>query len=262
MIALHELIKNRENFETAYKFLGLSENISEIIKLEDERKKVQLDYEAIVAKTNLSCSEIAKLRKQNLDTNTKIKEIECDEKKIKKLQKHLDIYEHKINSKLNKLHNLPDQLNEKNIQIETKNKSSDFNDFSSFLKSLMQNYCSSEKINKYLKKLKNRVFDESELPQCIFLKNGTLLLVSDTNLDFILGQLLQFFKENCMNIVMLSAKSIDKSSTTEYLVQLNKNEFLKLSLKREFFTRQFKIKYKNQSLDMTKFVEQINIFKL
>ncbi len=262
MIALNELLNQREKYEETYKAMGLKENLNSIVELESKRKKLQLKAEELRAKNNRDCANIAKLRKGNLDTTSAMHDILETEKEIKSLQKDLSFMEKCINSKLKKLHNLPDSLNELNLQIDTKGNKSNFTEFTSLLKSFMNSYNSLHTTTGYVKKLKMRVFDESELPICVFSRNGILILVPDYDLDKTLKKLFNYFNENAMNVVQLSFKNLKKSSTAEYLIQFNEKQIIKLELKREFYTRQYKLKYKNKSLDMTKFVNQIDIMYL
>ena len=67
------------------------------------------------------------------------------------------------------------------------------------------------------------------------------------------------FKENSISIIKQSIQSLKSSSSKEYLIHLNNNLYLKLELKREFFSRKYKIKYHDNKTDMTKFVNQIDI---
>lgn len=259
MIALNELIEKKNEFEKAYEAIGINENLNPIIELENKRKTIQLEVEKLRADCNKKCSKMAKIREKNEDTKPLLDEI-CElEKAIKKLEKDLSFYEKRINQKLNRLHNLPDNLNSLNLQIETEHNHSNFTEFASFLKSFMQSSFSLKSLNGYIKKFKNRVFEENELPKCIFLRNGILLLIPDTEIDKTMDNLLNYCSKNAMNIISLSVKNLKKSSSAEYQVQLNSHRHIKIRLKREFYTRKYKIKYKNKSLDMNRFVNQINI---
>ena len=50
-----------------------------------------------------------------------------------------------------------------------------------------------------------------------------------------------------------------KPSSSEYFVHLKRKTYLKIAFKREFFTRELRIKYRDKTIDMTKFINQINI---
>ena len=262
MIALNDLIDNIERYEQAYNLMGLNENLNSIVDLENKRKVVQLEAEKMRADCNALCSKMADVRKKNEDTEPSLTEILELNKQISKLSRELDSYEKRINLKLDRLHNLPDELNTLNLQIETKNNQSNFTEFTSFLKSFMQSSHSLKSLAGYIKKFKNRVFTEDELPKCIFLRNGIMLLVPDYKTNETMNKLLDYFKEKCMNIIQLSVKYLKKSSSAEYQIQLNNHRHIKVRLKREYFSRKYKIKYKNKELDMTKFVNQINIMYL
>lgn len=259
MIALNELLQNTEKFSKAYKLMGLNVNLKTIVDLENKRKKIQLEYEDLRAQSNKLCSQTALIKKSGKDVASHINEIEKIDSKITSLDLQLKLFEKKINSKLKLLHNLPDFNNEINEQIETSGKESSFNEFSSFLKSMMPSKPSIRSAKHCIKKLKNRMFEQSELPNCTFARNGIVILLTENETNKMIDKILNYFKSNCMNIVRLSVNNLEKSSSSEYLVQINKYKHLKMKVKREFFTREYKIKYKNSSLDMTKFVNQINI---
>lgn len=259
MIALDQLIKYHEEFSKIYKLMGLNVNLNSIINLENKRKEFQLEYENLRATSNKLCSKMSSLKKQNKNVLGELEKIKKINKEIKTLENKLKYYERKINLKLKHLHNIPDFCNEFNEQIDTDKNQSSLTEFSSFIKSMMPSKHSLKSVKTCLKMLKNRVFNEDELPICTFARNSIVILVTDTEVDSLIQKFMDYFIKNCKTIVKVSIKNLEKSSCFELLVQLNKTKYLKFKVKREFLTREYKIKYKNNSLDMTKFVNQINI---
>ena len=71
MIALNELIKNKEIFEDKYKAKGKKTNLKKILDLENKRKILQLKTESDRATCNKLCASVANL-KNNDENITKI----------------------------------------------------------------------------------------------------------------------------------------------------------------------------------------------
>lgn len=264
MIALNELLNNFNHYQDMYNKLGLNIELNLIKSLEDERKKIQLDYESTKSNCNKNCNLLAKLKKQNQDISNKFSEILCAEQLIKEQELKLDNYNKLINQKLKKLPNIPDEFISKDISIQTKWQSITFEEFSTKLKSIktnkpLQNIIFNKSKESYLVKIKNQLFSESNSYQLISCKNNEfIILLPEFEINQFLNEMIDILKTNSLALKKLKSSN-SKSSTMEYMCKLNTNEFIKVSVKREFFTRFYNIKYKNEEIDMTKFLNQINL---
>lgn len=261
MIALNELLKNKEEYQNAYNLKGVKTDLNVFVRLEDERKKTQLDFEHKRAECNKMCGEVVKLKKQNKDDKAKelITEISDLDKQISRLQNKLNIQGKMIDNKLKKLHNIPDNNNVHNLQIETTRKESNHNDLRSFLAKFCKPEPYFSSVSKFIKSQANVLFEEQKLPIAYYCKNGIVILCAEKNIDKLTTILLDYFKENSLSIIEKSVQKIKKSSSQEYFIHLKRKTYFKLEIKREFFTREYKLKYRDSSIDMTKFVNQINL---
>ena len=77
--------------------------------------------------------------------------------------------------------------------------------------------------------------------------------------DKIESELINFFKENALATIKLRTKQLRKECSSEYFIHLNKSEWMRVRCTREFHTRAHNVKYRDKSVDMTKFVNQINV---
>lgn len=259
MIALNKLLENIEEYSHIYELMGKKENLGVFVELENKRKEIQLKFESARSSCNKLCSKMAEVRKEEKDPAPLLKEIKDLEFSIKTLQFQLDFYGRRIDEKLKLLHNIPDKFNDINLQIDTEKKASSDAEFANMLKLIMPTKHTIRSMNGFIKSQKGKLFQENELPYCVFARNGITILVTDNEVDALFKKFIEFFIKNSLNMVCVSFKELSKSSTQEYMIELRKSKFLRLELKREFFTREFKIKYKNTKEDMTKFVNQINI---
>lgn len=259
MIALNELLENFETYQKAYSEMGLKINLNTFVSLENKRKETQLKAEKTRSTCNNLCSQVADKRKQNNDTEDLIKQIELLDKKHKKLQKQLYFQGKKIDKKLKKLRNIPDTMNKKHLQIKTQKTDSTVSELIQFLGTICKSQHNECSIIEYLEDQKNKLFKESELPQMIVCKNGILLLCSAREYPKLTEQLINYLSKNAKSLIKHSIYKMKKSSSSEYFVHLMRKTYLKIAFKKEFFTREYKIKYRDTQIDMTKFVNQINI---
>lgn len=259
MIALNELIKDIEKYKTAYKLMGLKINLNTFVKLENKLRTAGQAFEHSRALCNKKCGELIKKQAQNTETVAELAEIVMLDKKTLKLQAKFNKINKKINKKLERLPNLPDENNLSNLQIETTKTASSIEDFKTFIEKTFKVNTFSKKINLFLKGETDKIFEEENLPQITYTKNGIVVFSKKDDVEKHFNNMLTYFKNNAISIIKLSINNLCKSSTHEYLIHLNENLYLKLELKREFFSRKYKIKYHDKSTDMTKFVNQINI---
>lgn len=257
MIALNEIIKNKELFLNRYKLKGRRISLKKLFNLESKNKELQLKTESMRSNCNKLCGIIAELRNKNQDTSSLIFEINKLDMQIKKNNKLLARTNNQINKILSKLHNLPDDENLTNLQLETKNKATNLENLESFLNKVSTIKISDTTTNKYLYKLHDVILDS--LPQVIKCNDGYVILSNLNNFETLKEQLLNYFKLNAEHLIKVSIKKISKECASSYLVHLNKTLSLNVDIIREYNTRSHKIKYHDTTTDMTKFVNQINI---
>lgn len=259
MIALNELLENFDSYQNAYREMGLKINLNTFLMLEKKRKEVQLQFEKCRADCNKLCKTVADKRKQNLSTDELINQIKQLDSLTKKLEKKLEKQGRIIDAKLKKLRNIPDTLNKKHLQIKTTKTESSIDELLSFLKNICKSQYNNSTIQEYLNLQENKLFKEDELPNATICNNGVLILTTAREFDEFAEKLLSYLKENSRSLVKLSVYKMKKSSSSEYFVHLKRKTYLKIAFKREFFTRELRIKYRDKTIDMTKFINQINI---
>lgn len=259
MIDLNHLLKNIELYKAKYKSKKIKCNVDYFVIVEEKRKALQIKTENMRALCNKLCAEVPKFKLAKKDTSELINQITILDNQINKNNKILAKYHDSINKRLQKLHNLPRYDNVYNQQLTTT--------FTNYTKAKLIEYIESkfriENYNKstkhYLKNNKNRLFQESSLPYAINCKNGYLVLCTDTEVDKIFDDLLEHFKNNSLSIIQLANHQLRQDNTASFYIHLNKKEAFYFELNKEFYTRQHSIKYRNSKIDMTKFVNQINI---
>lgn len=257
MIALNELLKNIENYKKAYKLMGLKFNLDFFVIHEKILRETQLEFESARALCNKKCGELIN---NNFEDNSQLlNEIISLDKKALFFQNKMESVKSKIESRLKKLHNIPDNINLTNLQIDTEKKESDINSLKSFLKSICNLTTFNGSIKNFLTCQSEKLFNEGDLPFAIIAKDGITILCSQNEIDKFLNQLLDYFKTNSLSIIEHSIQKLKKSSTKEFFIHLKHKVYLKVELKREFYSREYKIKYHDNSIDMTKFINQINI---
>ncbi len=259
MIAFNELLKNIDQYEAAYKLMGLKFNPNFYRSCEKKLRDIQTKAEETRALCNKKCGEFIRLKTTNQPTVRLIDEIKKLDKAANKYQNKQKICLNKIKSKLKKLHNLPDKENLSHIQIDTNKSESDILAVKTFLNSFSKQESLNLSHKKFLNQIKNKIFQEDELPYTAELKNEFVILTTTNTIDEIINRLINYFKANSISIIELSIKNIKKSSSREFFIHLKEDSYLKMEIKREFFAREYKLKFHNNQTDMTNFVNQINI---
>lgn len=276
MIALNELLDNVNHYQDMYNKIGYKSNLNYFVKKEAERKKLQLEFEHLRANCNKRCNILAKTKKNGEDFSDILDEILTDEKILDEMQIRLDKYNNQINKELKKLPNIPDTFLDKKIYIVKNNAGdlsiSSFNEYIDKLNQYLSNNFDSkfifitqdllkDKIS-YLSSIKNQVYEESNAFQEILLSNNSIFLAPEFAINNLLNTIISFTATISQNLYKVKTVSTSKSSSSEFMAKINDNFCIKISLKREYFTRLYNIKYKNRSIDMTKFLNQINIKKV
>ena len=250
-------MKNRELYETRYRIKGLKPNLKKIFALADKRKILQLKTEAMRAECNKLCGLVAELRNNQKDTNTTLSKIRALDKQIAINMSVLDWQNEHINKLLSKLHNLPDHENLRHLQLKTDKNMSSLVDLDEFLNNIAAIETSNKTIDKYLKSQENAIL--SELPKIVKCKKGYTILTTLNDFENTKTKIFEYLKKHSQHIIEVSCKKLYKSNTASYLVHLNRHSSIYLEVIREYKTREHKIKYHAPEIDMTRFVNQMNI---
>lgn len=259
MIALNKLLENLEEYEKTYNVMGLKINLSPFVELEEKLKTVQLELEGKKALCNKLCAELIKKNVAGQNTTDEFKEIKSLESEISKLQTKFDNVSSSINTKLKTLPNIPDKRNTSHLQIETSKTECNLND----LKLEIEKFCSVESSiltkTEFVKAQAGKQFLEENLPTATYLQKGIVVLCTEDQVDALTDKFINYFKSNSLSMIERSITKIKKSSTREFFIHLKSQMYLKFEIKREYFSRKYKFKYRDKKTDMTKFVNQINL---
>ncbi len=258
MIALNELLSNIDEFSAKYKQKGVRFNPRFFVTMEDKRKVLQLKTEKMRADCNKLCADSI-ASKINNNSKINMQEIDSLNYQIAKNNKILDRYNKIINKKLSKLHNFPDEISNINEQLQTKRKAISKDIVRKFVISLG----TTEKVQlshkEFYKSMQDRVFDENELPRVYIFKDSAIIYCKKQDTEKYETELINFFKENALATIKLRTKQLRKECSSEYFIHLNKSEWMRVRCTKEFHTRAYNVKYRDMSIDMTKFVNQINV---
>lgn len=258
MIALNELIKNKERFDLLYKIKGKSFNLDNILHLAENMKKLQLESESERAKCNKLCGTVPTKLDNKAELKSLMKEIhKLDKSSNKKKAKALK-YEKIINEKLEKLDNLPDYELDTDYIIMKDGSFTNFDKFIDAVSSSTKNKTELIDVESFLNGKQNQILEEKDLPILLQNEDKFTILCTEVQIDSILNNMLKFLSSEANSVTQIATKNLKFDSSSEYLSDLNENEVLKIEVIREFWTRKFKIKYKNTNIDATKFVNQIN----
>jgi len=258
MIALNEIIKNREIFEYKYKLKGQKVALDKLFHFAADMKKLQLKTEALRADCNKLCGMLAIEKNKKANILPLLKDIKALDKQINQNNKRLESINKKINIILKKLDNLPLDENQENILIKTGGTRCLKNEFDEFVNQILPTKKTNLNILNQLISLKNiNSSAEFEIYHC---KDGYLILTTQENAHLTKETILNFLKLKSKSITKASIKDLSKQSAQTYIVQLNNQDTLYIEFIGEYLTREYKIKYHDKSSDMTKFINQINIY--
>lgn len=259
MIDLNHLLNNLELYKQKYTLKGLKTNLDVFVKLEKQRKELQLKTEGMRALCNKLCAQVTTFREKNKDTNELIEQITSLDEQINKNNNQLAKFNKTINKKLSKLHNLPEFENQFNLQLSTTKTNVTLKDLFNFIneKYDVTNY--DKNILCYFKQSKNMVLTENSLPCVTKCKDGFLFLCKESDIEKIKNVFLDYFRENALSLIQVNCKKLNKANAASFYVHLNKKESFYFEINKEYFSRLYSYKYRNSKIDMTKFVNQINI---
>ncbi len=260
MIDLNDLLKNIDKYKAGYAFKRQKVNLDYFVIMEESRKKLQLETEKMRALCNKLCGEVARFREKNKSTDELIKQIVVLDKVINENNKTLNRYNKAINKKLSKLHNLPIYDNEYNEQLaRNKNTNLTYAGLEEALKINLKIENYDGKIQKYFKEKANFLFEEDKMPFAVKAKNGYTILCRAQDVEKIKDGFLNYFADNAMSLIKVSSKKLHWANNASFYVHLNQKESFYFEINKEYCTREANIKYRSKDIDMTKFVNQINI---
>lgn len=262
MIALNEIISNKEKFEQTYKKMGKNIKLDKIISLEEEFIKLDKKSNELRSECNKLCSEIAELVDSGANTTNAISKINEIDKNIIKLEKKSSTAMKKINKKLKKLPNLPLDENILNIAIKTKVTNFSKNDFISFIKQFSKIENVNQKYKDYINSLKKVVLKAETLPKITQINSSNqqlIIVLCGTNAIEIMSKIENILAENAKYLTIKSIKSLKKESSKEFCATLSDNTFISVKFSGEYVSREKMIKLYDKTLDMTKFVNIIKI---
>lgn len=265
MIALNDLLDRIDLYENMYQKMNFYFEKEYIVGLEAVRKEKQLEFEHSRADCNKLCHLLAVKKGSNQDFSLELEKILYYEKFLNESEDELNELGTKINDYLMTLPNLPDEFVLNDIVIfDSKNDvkvdlTLAKNELIKYLINLdkFSVYEFNGELKSYLKSISSTLLSQSDAYRVVKCLDGLILLCPEFEINRVRDALIQI-KELATKIVRVNTKSNEKSSTDEYLVYFGE-QFIKMSLKREFFTREHCIKYRNKQVDMTKFVNEIDI---
>ncbi len=259
MIDLNHLLKNIDIYKERYAKKELKVDLDVFVSLENDRKELQIKTEKMRALCNKLCGEVPHFRETGKNTEELIEQIKVLDSQINSNNKILDAYHKKINKKLKKLHNLPEFLNSYHEQMPTKFTNISLADLK---KMIVSNYNTEQfkgKIINYFKQKRDVLFEEEKMPYVICCKDGFLFLCDEQSSEKIKKFFLDYFEKNALSLIRVSCRKLNKENEASYYIHLNKRESFYFEINKEFYSREFNLKYKNSKIDMTKFVCQLNV---
>ena len=172
MIALNELIKNKEEFAKRYELMGKKYNLDKIVDLEQKFIVIDQKKNTARATSNKLCSQVADLINNNKSTIELIQQINQLDKQILHDEHKSSKAMAKINKHLSKLPNLPIDDNILNISYKTSaNPDFTFNQFMQELSKIAKPISIKNSPERYLKSIRNRVIKHENLPQCMLFQS-------------------------------------------------------------------------------------------
>ncbi len=262
MIALNEIISNKDRFEQKYKLMDKKVKLEKIIQLEEDF--IKLDKKAVELRSNCNkfCGEIAELINSNTDTSDAISKINCLDKEIICLEKKSAKAMSKINKKLNKLPNPSLEDNILNISVKTKLTNFSKENLTETLNQISDIQTVNQNYKKYINSLEKVVFKAENLPQVVKLsgsKKQVYVILCGTNALEILNNIQNTLTDNAKYLTIKSVRQLKKESSKELYATLSDSTFVTMKFSGEFVSREKSIKLYDKNLDMTKFVNIIKV---
>ncbi len=264
MIALNEILKNKDEFVRKYQLMGKSFNLDKIIKLEEKFIIIDKRKNETRAACNKLCAQVAELINENKPTKNLIEQINkldkrciTDEKKSKKAML-------KINKLLSKLPNIPLDENILNISYKTHiNSSFALNELKNEINKIAELILEKKTPKQYLKNHKNQVIQVENLPKCLLFKSQTnspeILILLDNQSKETFDKLLTLLQNNALLVIDKSINTLNKTSSKEILTRLSDDSIAQINYVGEYISRDLGLKFYDRKTDMTRFVNLIKI---
>lgn len=265
MIALNEILKNREVFENKYKQMGKNVHLERIFSLENKFILADKNANESRAICNKLCAEVADFINSGKDVKNSISQINKLDKKILSLEKKSKNAMKKINKILRKLPNPALEENTLNIPLKTV-PNEEFtskkliNELSKFGDVTHVN-CG---LNSYLKNQKNVVLKTENLPKLIIFssknnKKYKLLLLINNDISSIFDEITKLITSNTKYAVCSSIKYLKPCSAKEISAMFCDKSIINLEFLGEYVSRDISFKFYDKNQDMTKFVNMIKV---
>lgn len=263
MIALNEIIKNKEWFENRFALMGKSFNLDKIIELENKFIVINNQSNNLRAECNKLCSSVPKIASQKQVLKMQIKNINRLNKTILNLENKSKKAMSKINRLLSSLPNPAMQTNMLNLVVESKENDKFSKEiFIDEINKIMQITALNSSITKHLNQQKNVVLKEEALPNGLIKnskKTTTLLLFFTDNAKSYLEKIETILICNSKYLIEKSVQNLSHNASREILAILSNNTRITIEFWDEFVSRDLGLKYYSKNTDMTKFVQMIKI---
>lgn len=260
MIALNEIIQNREMFENKYKLMNKKVNLEKIINL--EQKFIVLDRKANELRSNCNklCGEFAQIIETNKNTSQELKKINKLNKASESFSKKSLTSIKKINLLLQKLPNPALDNNILNLSIKTKLTDFTKSDFISKIEKISTIETNNLSEKPFYNSLKKVVLKAENLPKITKLKTNKFIILSNSlSIKQIFEDLQKTLTQNAKVLILKSIQQLNKDSSKSLIAKLSDNSFITIDLLGEYVSREKSIKYYDKKLDMTQFVNMIKI---
>lgn len=259
MIALNQLLNNPRQFDDAYNYINADVCLSPILKLSDQLKCLEKESEEKRARCNRLCADVLSVRDDPKQLEHLLSEIEELDTMAKSLKNAALSVEAEINRHLKKLHNLPDYFENSDKIMSKSQNFSTTEQFYEFLNTLSKVQPTDLSSSDFMRSLSSKMLLEDDFPIIKSDGKSITILSNEQNIEEILSKILKFLSANSLKLTQLATKKLSRCASAEFRSKLNSTTFVSVKLCREFYSREYKIKYREKQFDITKFVNEIRI---
>ena len=264
MIALNEILKNKNDFIQRYKIMGKAYNIDKIVNLEEKFIEIDSRKNANRAKCNKLCSQVADVINNGQNVDSLINEINNLDKSVIKDEIKSQKAMSKINKLLKKLPNPAIDDNILNLSLKTTpNQNFGKKDFIQELNNIAKpSTLNKITTKKFLSRVKNRVLKIENLPLIFAYEkksNAEFILLLDDSAKTQYDKLISILANNAQYVFNKTIKVLNKSSSKEAKVILCDGTLINIQFTGEYISREIGLKLYDKNIDMTKFINIIRI---
>lgn len=261
MIALNEILKNREQFENKYKLMGKKVNFDRVFSLEEKFIVLDKNANATRAKCNKLCAEIAEKINSGENVKALISQINSLDKEINHLEKKSKRAMKKINRYLSKLPNPALEENVLNIPLKTTpNVEFTHEKLIDYIEKIGKVNKIKHNLKTYLVGQKNVVLKKEKLPETIeFARKNEYLILLDSDINRVFDNLTNLLASNAKYAASKSIRYLNPWAAKEISAMLCDGLIVKIEFLGEYVSREIALKYYDKSIDMTKFVNMIKV---